>query len=68
MTLSIKNAFLHMSIFFYFYHTSLTCIFKIMSLCNAIVMVDVTPFFPLFVLTFQVGSRSFRYYLAVTEI
>ena len=38
------------------------------SLCNANLTVDVTPFFALFVLIFQVGSRSFQCYLAVRRI
>ena len=46
----------------------LFCVLKIKSLCNANVTVDVKAFFPLFVLIFQVGLRSFQYYLAVRTI
>ena len=51
-------------------HTTLTClfdVFKIKSLCNANLTIDVTPFCALFLLIFQVGSRSFQYYLAVSK-
>ena len=47
---------------------SLTCLFggfKIKSWCYANLTVDVTALFVLFVLIFQVGSRSLQYYLVV---
>ena len=53
---------------FYFHHTTPTCLFgafKIKSLCNVNLTVDVTPFSELFILIFQVCLRSFQYDLAV---